>query len=626
VICLNLTAAVFAASQLAKISFYRYSLAANRKLWMHGTVPVLFRGSLKGMGGVFKQICSLIGGPLVLCAAALLAGCSDPRDPVLSGPAAGPSSLSALDSAAQAVNADLLRAAVAELADDSYQGRGPGSVGDRRAQAYIAGRMALLGLTPAAPDGSWFQPFELISVTAQQPATWTFSTAGGPHDVSQGKDFIVASGVQATTAEVEDAELVFVGYGIEAPEYEWDDFKGADLRGKVLLMLNNDPDWDPALFAGERRLYYGRWTYKFESAARQGAAGAIILHTGASAGYPWQVVQTSWSGAQFELPASAEPRLQIAAWMSETAVTQLVADAGYDLNELIESARSWNFAPVPLNVRTSISLTNQVERRQSSNVLGLLEGSDSVLKDEVVVYTAHHDHLGVGRPNFAGDLGDVIYNGARDNASGTAMVLAVAAAYRALAEPPARSILFAFVGAEEQGLLGSKFFSREPTVAPGQIAANVNFDAANIWGRTRDVTFIGKGKSSLDLVADTVASYQGRVVKGDQFPALGVYYRSDQFSFAKIGVPALYINGGTDFIDRQAGWGAAQMGAYIQRNYHQPSDELTDDWDFSGMVEDARFGFMAGWLIANDAVMPRWREGDEFEAARLRALAEVGDN
>jgi Zn-dependent M28 family amino/carboxypeptidase len=469
----------------------------------------------------------------LLVTVVLLVGCTGGEEAASSDTSGSP--LSTLDDAVQLVNSAVLKSAVAELADDTYQGRGPGTLGDRRAQAYIAGRMAALGLTPAAPDGSWFQPFDLVSITADQPATWAFETATGEFAASQGTEFIAASGVQAKTAGIEGAELVFVGYGIEAPEYDWDDFKGADLRGKVLVMLNNDPDWDDVLFEGERRLYYGRWTYKFESAARQGAVGAIILHTDASAGYPWQAIQTDWSGPQFELPAGAEPRLQIAAWMSEPTVAELLGEAGHDLSELIESARSWSFVPVPLNIRTSLRLPNQVERRQSANVLGLLEGSDPVLKDEVLVYTAHHDHLGVGRPNLAGDLEDVIYNGALDNASGTSMVLAVATAYQALPVPPARSILFAFVGAEEQGLLGSRFFSQEPTVEPGRIAANVNFDSANIWGRTRDVTFIGKGKSSLDAVADTVAAYQGRVVKGDQFPSQGVYYRSDQFSFAKIG-------------------------------------------------------------------------------------------
>ncbi len=553
-----------------------------------------------------------------LCAL-LLAGCT----PETADPAQENAELSALQGAASTIDSERIRSAVAELADDEYEGRGPGTVGDRRAQAYIARTLAALGLEPAAADGSWFQNFSLYAVHAQQPPSWTFRHADREHTLQQGREFIAASGVQAESAAIEDAELVFVGYGIQAPEYDWDDFKGVDLTGKVLVMLNNDPEWDDDLFEGERRLYYGRWTYKYESAARQGAAGAIIVHTNPSAGYPWQVVQTSWSGPQFELPAGDEPRLQVAAWATEGATAELLAGAGFDLAELTERARSWSFQPVPLGISTSVSFDVELAESSSANVLGMIEGSDPVLKDEVVIYTAHHDHLGLGKPNLAGDMSDVVYNGARDNASGTAMVLAVAAAFQALPEPPRRSVLFAFVGAEEQGLLGSKFYARDPTIAPGRIAANVNFDSANIWGRTRDVTFIGKGKSSLDAVAGQVAAYQGREVKSDQFPSLGIFYRSDQFSLAKIGVPALYVQGGTDFIGREPGWGAEQIGAYTQRNYHQPSDELTDDWNFDGMVDDARFGFMAGWLIANDDEMPRWREGDEFEAARLDALARV---
>jgi Zn-dependent M28 family amino/carboxypeptidase len=561
---------------------------------------------------------------LCLLGAGLLLGACSEEGVKGAEPGATASRLDSLDTAAEVISVERITAGVVELAGDDYRGRGPGTVEDRRAQAYIAGRLAALNIQPAAADGSWFQPFDLVSIEAAQPASWSFQLPDGSDaELTQGTEYIVASGVQAEQADIADSELVFVGYGIEAPEFNWNDYKGVDLTGKTLVMLNNDPDWDDELFAGERRLYYGRWTYKYESAARQGAAAAIIIHTPESAGYPWQVVQTSWSGAQFQLPATGEPRVQVAAWMTQPAASELLEKSGVSLDELVESARSWNFQPLPLGIRTSIGFDNDLKRAESANVLGMIEGSDPLLKDEVVVYTAHHDHLGVGKPNLAGDLSDVIYNGARDNASGTSMVLAVAAAYQALPEPPKRSVLFAFVGAEEQGLLGSKFYAREPTIAPGRIAANVNFDSANIWGRTRDITYVGKGKSSLDLVADEVAAYQGRVVKGDQFPSQGVYYRSDQFSFAKIGVPALYLSGGTDFVGREAGWGAAQMGAYIQQNYHQPSDELTPDWNFEGMVEDARFGFMAGWLIANDAELPRWNEGDEFEAARLEALAAV---
>jgi Zn-dependent M28 family amino/carboxypeptidase len=413
---------------------------------------------------------------------------------------------------------------------------------------------------------------------------------------------------------------VFVGYGIEAPEYGWNDFKGRDLTGKILLMLNNDPDWDPALFQGERRLYYGRWMYKYESAARHGAAGAIIIHTTPSAGYPWQVVRTSWSGEQFEVPTAGEPRLQVEAWVTEQAAEDLVALAGKDLAALIAAARSRDFEPVPLGVTTSIRFETVMKRTRSANVLGLLPGADPKLGREVVIVTAHHDHLGVGEPDAAGDR---IYNGAIDNGAGLAQVLGIAKALAALPERPRRSVLINFVGAEEAGLLGSQYYAEHPTFPPGRIAANINYDGGNVYGRTRDLTFIGKGKSSLDAVVAAIAARQGRVVVGDQFPDRGFFYRSDQFNFAKIGVPALYIYRSTDFVGREPGWGQARFEEYEAKVYHQPSDEFAESWVYAGMVEDAQVGFWAAYLVANADAMPAWVPGDEFEAARKTAVAAV---
>jgi Zn-dependent M28 family amino/carboxypeptidase len=395
------------------------------------------------------------------------------------------------------------------------------------------------------------------------------------------------------------------------------------LSGKVLVMLNNDPDWDPGLFGGETRLYYGRWSYKYESAASEGAAGAIIIHTAASAGYPWQVVQTSWTGVQFELPAGEEPKLQLEGWITESAAAKLVALAGHDLPALVASAKERDFEPVRLGIKTSLALDVAVSQTGTANVLGILKGSDPLLSEQVVVYTAHHDHLGIGAPSANGDQNDQIYNGALDNASGVATVLAIGRAFTRLSERPRRSILLAFVGAEEQGLLGSEYYARSPTVDPGRIAANINIDGANIWGLTRDIAFIGYGKSTLDDVADTIAAYQDRIVKPDQFPDRGYFYRSDQFNFAKIGVPAMYADPGTDFIGRPAGWGEARINEYTDVNYHQPSDELTDAWNFDGAIQDAEFSFLAGLSIASADEMPMWHPGDEFEAARIAALAAI---
>jgi len=525
--------------------------------------------------------------------------------------------------AAETISAEEIRSTVAEISSDAYEGRGPGSAGDVKTRAFLVKALAEMGYQPAAADGGWEQPFALIGINSSQPLSWTFSREGEQFALQQSEEFIVASGVQAETSSVDNGELVFVGYGIQAPEYQWDDFKGQDLKGKVLVMLNNDPDWDPELFEGKARMYYGRWTYKYDSAARQGAAGAIIIHTTPSAGYPWQVVQTSWTGEQFELPAGEEPRLQMAAWVTQDAARKVFALGGQDMDALIESAKSRDFQPVSLKVRTSITFDNTLANSGSANVLGILEGSDPVLKKEVVVYTAHHDHLGIGLADMNVNPDDRIYNGARDNASGVGTVLSIARAIAAMPERPRRSVLIALVGAEEQGLLGSKYFASNPPIPPGKFAADINYDSGNIWGKTRDVSFLGKGKSTLDAVAEQVAQYQDRYLVGDQVPDKGLYYRSDQFSLAAIGVPGLYVKGGTDFVGHPREWGPEVVEAYTTRNYHQPSDELTDDWNFDGLVDDARFGFWAGLIIANADEKQAWNPGDEFEAARLESLEAV---
>ncbi|HET7809250.1 MAG TPA: M28 family metallopeptidase, partial [Steroidobacteraceae bacterium] len=490
------------------------------------------------------------------------------------------------------ITAGALRAPIRFLASDELEGRAPASRGDQLARLYLSTELESLGFQPGGEHGTWEQTVDVVSVTAKLPAAWNFKAKNGS-DVSLklGDEYIAGSGVQTPSAEIKDAPLVFVGYGIEAPEFKWNDFKGVDVKGKVLVMLNNDPDWDPKLFGGNTRLYYGRWTYKFESAARHGAAGVIIVHTTPSAGYPWQVVQSSWGGAQFELPAEDEPRIQMKGWATEDAVRRLLKAGGADLDKLVAAARSPKFKPVPLNLKTSIKFENDVSRVRTANVAGLLPGSDPKLKDEVVIYSAHHDHFGIGDPDSTGDK---IYNGAEDNASGCAQLLAIARALAALPERPRRSVLMLFVAGEEQGLLGSKYYAQHPTFAPGKIAANINYDGGNFLGRTHDLTQIGMGKSSLDALAKALVEKQGRVLVPDQNADKGYYYRSDQFSFAKIGVPALYFDQGTDYIGKPAGWGKKQHDEWTEHVYHQPSDELEDSWVFDGMIEDATIGFEAG--------------------------------
>ena len=517
------------------------------------------------------------------------------------------------------ITAGALEAPIRFLASDALEGRGPATRGDTLARLYLAAELQSLGYLPGGEKGGWEQTVDVVGTTAQLPAVWSFQGKNGSVDLKLTEDYIAGSGVQTPTAGFTDADLVFVGYGIQAPEYKWDDFKGVDVKGKVLVMLNNDPDWDPKLFAGKTRLYYGRWVYKYESAARHGAAGVIIVHTTPSAGYPWQVVQSSWGGEQFELPAEGEPRVQLKGWATESAARRLLKGAGQDLDKLIAAAKSRSFKPVPLALKTSFKFDNKVSRVRTANVAGLLPGSDPKLKDEVVIYSAHHDHFGIGKPDSTGDK---IYNGAEDNASGCAQLLAIARAMSALPERPRRSVLILFVAGEEQGLLGSKYYSLHPTFAPGKIAANINYDGGNFRGRARDLTYIGYGKSSLDGIVSALVAKQGRKVVPDQFPDKGYFYRSDQFNFAKIGAPAMYFGRSTDYIGKPADWGRTQEEQWTEHTYHQPSDEITSEWVFDGMIEDASIGFYAGWLIAQADAMPTWNPGDEFEAARKKALAQ----
>jgi Zn-dependent M28 family amino/carboxypeptidase len=517
--------------------------------------------------------------------------------------------------AAAQIAADYLRAQITKISSDEFEGRAPATPGDVKARQYIADQLQQIGFAPGGSDGSYQQSFDVVGVTAQMPKQWSFKKGGKTASFKWWDQYIAGSGVQSEKGSIKNAEVVFVGYGIQAPEFGWDDFKGQDLKGKVLLMLNNDPDWDPQLFGGDTRLYYGRWSYKYESAARQGAAGAIIIHTTPSAGYPFQVVQSSWSGEQVELPASDAPRIQVKGWLTEDASRELAKLAGQDLDQLVSAAKSKDFKPVSLGVTTTFDFKNKLNRSSTANVYGVLKGSDPKLSEEYVIYTAHHDHLGVGEPNAKGDK---IFNGAMDNASGVAQVLAIGKAFKAMPQPPKRSIMLLLVAAEEQGLLGSKYYAEHPTVPPGKIVANINIDGGNIFGRAKDIVFVGKGKSSIDDYVDAIAKMQGRVVTPDQYPDRGFFYRSDQFNFAKIGVPALYLDAGTDFIGKPAGWGKEQHAEYEEHHYHQQSDEISDSWNYDGMIEDAQLLFYVGDNVANAAPadLPKWLPGDEFEAAR----------
>ncbi len=517
------------------------------------------------------------------------------------------------------VTADAIKSHIKFLSHDLLEGRGPGSRGDALAQLYIATQLESLGIKPAAADGGWYQSVPLLGVTTTAPSTINFRRGDSKVQLQHYDDMMAVSGKTEEKVSIKDAELVFVGYGIQAPEYQWNDFKDVDVAGKILVVMNNDPESDPDLFAGRKRLYYGRWDYKYQMAAKMGAAGALIIHTTPSAGYPYQVVQTSWSGEAFELASTSGPRMDLKGWLTEEATIKLMELAGQDLNALRESAQSREFRPVPLGIDLSLDLHCSVREQETGNVLGVIPGTDPSLAKEHVVFMAHHDHLGLAAER--NEAGDNIYNGAVDNASGTATLLAMARAIASMPEPSKRSIMFAFVGAEEQGLLGSEHLAANPPIPAGYMASVINIDGMNFLGRTHDLNLIGNGKSNLDSTVEAVAKWQGRVVVPDNKPDAGYYYRSDQFSLAQVGVPGVYLHSGVNVVGKPDGWGKTQLDDWIDEKYHQPSDEYDPTWDLTGAVDDAQLLLQVGLVVAEQEEMPAWVAGDEFELARQAAIA-----
>ncbi len=504
------------------------------------------------------------------------------------------------------------------LSHDLLEGRGPGTRGDDLARHYIASQFEAMGIKPGGPGGSYFQSVPLVSMTVDRNTHLTVTRGNQRQIFLYHDDFMPFSGVLEPTVPV-SGDLVFVGYGIQAPEFDWDDYKGQDMSGKILVMLNDDPGTadTPDFFGGKARTYYGRWTYKYEIAAELGAAGAVIIHTTPSAGYPFSVVQSSWGGENFELRVDDDvPQLPLKAWTSEQASREIIEMAGYTLEELIKRAQRTEFEPVPLNLRASSTIRQNLRDIDTYNVLGLLTGGDPNYNDEVIVYTAHYDHFGIGEPVD----GDSIYNGALDNASGVAMMLSIAKAFTNLEVPPHRSILFAAVGAEEFGLLGSEYYVRNPTFPHHKIVANINTDNTNIYGQTRDIIFLGAERSTVGDVVESIADRRRMIVGTDPAPEQGYFYRSDHFSFAKAGIPAVSLQTGKDFIGKPEGWGEERKQAYTAKHYHQPSDVTRDDWDLRGAVDQARFCFELGWELSMQRDIPVWHEGDEFEAVRKASL------
>ena len=519
----------------------------------------------------------------------------------------------------------VLRGHIQFLADDLLEGRGPGTRGDQLAISYVRSQFKALGLNPGAANNRWVQTVPLVGVNTRPPESATFRSGEQALKLKNYEDYIMASGQPRESTGFDDAEIVFVGYGIQAPEYNWDDFKDVDVAGKVLLIMNNDPAGDPNLFAGSKRLYYGRWDYKYAKAAEMGAVGAFIIHTTPSAGYPYQVVQTSWTGEQMQLGGSQGKRLPMEGWLTEENARKVVALSGRDLDSLRVAAENRNFQPVSLGINLSAKLKSLVRNANTGNVLGLLPGKDPQLSKQWVIFTAHHDHIGMIEKRD--DKMDYIYNGAVDNASGVGVLLCIARAFANLpeSERPRRSILFASVGAEEQGLLGSQFLAENPPIPAGKLAAVMNIDGINILGRTKDIVVIGNGKSDLDQTVQRIGRWQNRVVVPDQFPDQGYYYRSDQFSLAKVGVPGVYLGSGVHVIGKPEGWGREKMREWTENVYHQVGDEYSDSWDLSGAVEDAKLMFHVGLQTANQTELPAWVPGDEFEAIRNSAISKLDD-
>ena len=505
------------------------------------------------------------------------------------------------------------------LADDLLEGRAPGTRGDEIAIRYIASQLEGFGLEPGGDDRGWLQRVPLVGVTPRLPRSIAFRGANGSVlPLATGTDVVLRPGRQGNEVTLEAPDVVFVGYGIVAPRYGWDDYKDTDVRGKVVLLMNNDPAGDPQLFEGAARTWYGRWDYKYAEAARHGAAAAIIIHTDTSAGYPWHVVTSTWSSAEkFELPASDEPRLLATMWATEDASRRLAALGGKDLDALRREAEMRTFVPVSLGASLALSFRVETRTLSSSNVIGVLRGRDPRLAAEAVVVSAHHDHLGIGPPKN----GDAIYNGAIDNASGVAVLLAIAHAAAEESRPPNRSLVFLATTAEEQGLLGAQWYVRHPTFPLPRIAADLNIDGINHLGRVTDVAYIGYGRTSLDGVVDAVASTQGRTVHGDPFPERGSFFRSDHFCFARGGVPTVYLHAGTAFPGHPVEWGRAQDEAWTQTHYHQPSDEFDPSWALTGAVDDARLLLVTALRVADLPSPPTWRPGDDFASARQESLA-----
>jgi Zn-dependent M28 family amino/carboxypeptidase len=526
-----------------------------------------------------------------------------------------------LQPALEAITPDGLLAHIKILASDEFEGRGPGTKGEELSIKYVSDQFKQIGLKPGNPDGTFTQEVPLAGIKGE--ARMSFTIGDKTIDLKYPDDFVASSARLQSEIKIDKSDVVFVGYGIVAPEYGWDDYKDADVRGKTLLMLIGDPPipdpkdpskLDGKMFKGKAMTYYGRWTYKYEIAAQKGAAAALIIHETGPAGYPYSVVKTSWAKENFEIdsPNKNMDTVEARSWITLDVARKLLADCGQDLDTLKKQALTKQFRPVALNAKPRIEIKQQLRSFKSHNVMGKLEGSDPKLQDEYLFYTAHWDHLG-RHPELQGDQ---IFNGAIDNASGVASLIQLAGAFTKLNPLPRRSVLFMATTAEEAGLLGAKFYAEHPLYPLEKTLADINIDTVNPWGKTRDIEDLSDNNSTLDDLLDAAAKRNGRMMTPNSQPEKGSFYRADHFEFSKRGVPALYTGRGKDFIGKPANFGQQKKDDYTAHHYHQVSDEVDPNWDLSGAVQDVQLLFEVGYQVANGAKFPEWKPGVEFKAKR----------
>ena len=520
----------------------------------------------------------------------------------------------ATQKAMNAIDPEKIRATVKYLSDDALQGRGTGQKGGDMAADWIAAQFRSYGLLPAGDAGTYFQDVHFYGVTtdAKQTQFAFVPKSGAEIALKFADDYVATDQTHSPKSEI-DAPIVWVGYGINAPEYNWDDYKGADVKGKVLLMLVNEPTSDdPSFFKGRALTYYGRWTYKYEEAARRGAIGVILVHKTEMASYGWEVVRNSWGGESSLLESDKDPRLKSAGWIQLEVARKLAQAAGMDLNKMLQDANSRSFKPQDLPVRVKETIVSRVRSFASRNVLGKMKGSDPNLGQQAILYSAHYDHLGI----HADEPGDNIYNGADDNATGCGILLELARAFTTMEEKPRRTVVFAAVTAEEQGLLGSKYLGQHPPVPAKNISLNLNYDDIQPLGEPQQLVVSGAERTSVYPLVQKVAKDFGLAIQPDNHPEAGHYYRSDHFSLARVGVPAFSVNEGALFKGHDLAWGEEKQRDYVAHHYHQPSDEYRPDMDFTADAKLAKFGLVLGWEAANQADVVGWQPGDEFEKAR----------